>query len=60
MEELEREVIDRAREWYYARKAVEDGANINWIDFNADLLHDAVEELIEAEENPRLTIFICF
>lgn len=61
MNEFEQNIIERAREWYYARKAVADGAPIDWTDFNADYLEEAVEEMVQSEEQEELLlVFICF
>ena len=60
MNELEQNVIGRAKEWFYARKSEEAGAPINWTDINAEELETAVEELIQAEQQELILVFICF
>lgn len=60
MNEFEQQVLERAKEWFYARKSAEAGDPINWADFNADSLEEAVGALIEAEQQETILVFICF
>jgi hypothetical protein len=50
MNDLQQAVIDRAKEWYYAIREVEDGAPINWISENEKELEAAIADLVAEEE----------
>ena len=53
MNDLEHNVIERAKEWYLAKLDAEEkaGQPVNWADFNLTELENAIETLIESEND---------
>ena len=47
---LKNNVVERAKEWFHAKRAAEQGFPINWTDFNLDALEIATRELVDDDE----------
>ena len=52
--ELELHVIQKAVEWFHAKRAAEENAGqpVNWESFNLDELEKAVAKLVEVTPSP--------